>query len=51
MNSERVSIEIVNDVRLDGGSTAFTKGSEFLVDANTAAALVLSGVAILLPTG
>jgi hypothetical protein len=49
MNSERVSIRIVNDAPLIGEFTGFTKGSELLVDVNTATALVLIGIAVGLP--
>jgi hypothetical protein len=49
MTSGRVSIRPINDVRPIGGFTNFERGSELLVHATTAAALVLSGTAIQLP--
>jgi hypothetical protein len=49
MSLERVSVRLINDVRPIGGSTSFKQGSEWLVDAAAAAALVLSGAAIQLP--
>jgi hypothetical protein len=49
MTSGQVSIRLINDVRPVGGAAAFERGSELLVHATTAAALVLSGAAIQLP--
>ena len=44
-----MSIRLINDVRPVGSSAGFKRGSELLVHATTAAALVLSGAAIQLP--
>ncbi|MCV7353253.1 hypothetical protein [Mycobacterium parmense] len=43
---ERVTIKFVRDFQTSDGSVTYTKGSEFLVDAATADALILAGVAV-----
>ena len=50
MHNVQVSIKIVDDIPATGHTAAISKGSELVVDSTTAAALVLSGAAIQLPT-
>jgi hypothetical protein len=46
MAGEPVRVKIVNDVPAAGDTPEFTRGSELLVPSTTAAALILSGVAV-----
>ncbi|BBZ43265.1 hypothetical protein MPRM_05460 [Mycobacterium parmense] len=41
-----MTIKFVRDFQTSDGSVTYTKGSEFLVDAATADALILAGVAV-----
>ena len=49
MNSERVSVKLIDDLPKSAGSDDLKRGSVLLVHSNTAAALVLSGAAVQLP--
>lgn len=44
--SGHVNITIINDIRLRNGASTLARGAELLVHPMTAAALVLSGVAV-----
>ena len=50
MDSDRVSIKIVNDIPAADPTATPPRGSELVVDSTTAMALVFSGAAIQLPT-
>lgn len=45
-----VRIRFIRDFQNPDGSVSYTKGSEFLVDAATADALLLAGVVVTVPT-
>ena len=50
MESDQLSIKIVNDIPTADQTATLHKGSELMVDSTTAMALVFSGAAIQLPT-
>ena len=45
-SGSRVRIKFVRDFQTPDGSVSYTKGSEFVVDAATADALLLAGVVV-----